>query len=573
MERQINMEVIPMQAITRSALLLSASLMVACGGGSSSTPTPSPPIVVAPPPAPGPTPSPPPSGKVTVSGNISYERPTPNLQTAGLDFSDIQTLPIRGARLQAINTSGVVVAETLTNMAGAYALDVDAGTSLRIRALSQTIDGPTDAADWDLAVVDNTNSNAVYNLQGSLADTGNADQTRNLLARTGADSSGNYVGPRVAAPFAILDDTYTAIQTVTAVDPDVILPEVQLRFSVDNKATSGNRTIGEIGTSSYVTQGSDRAVYILGDAGVDTDEFDSSVIVHEWGHYFEDRLSRSDSIGGPHSLRAILDKRIALGEGFGNALSGIVLEDPIYRDTSGVRESRGFTFSLENERQVPGWFSEASVQNILYDIADAEADAGDTLSEGFGPIYNALLHPDYVGFDGFVSIFALAETFRNLRPELSAGIDTLLEREEIAVTDAFGSGETNSPSESSAGALPIYLDLEVGGPAQEFCSRDDLGEYNRVLNRQFFLLEIASAQTVNFTMTKISGFEDKRSDPDFFLYREGRPLLLAQSGDADTEVASLALDPGIYAMEAYEFANIDIGNANQGDVCFRLVAR
>ena len=28
----------------------------------------------------------------------------------------------------------------------------------------------------------------------------------------------------------------------------------------------------------------------------DADEFDDHIIVHEWGHYFEDNFSRSDSV-------------------------------------------------------------------------------------------------------------------------------------------------------------------------------------------------------------------------------------------------------------------------------------
>ena len=76
-------------------------------------------------------------------------------------------------------------------------------------------------------------------------------------------------------------------------------------------------------------------IYILGDfAAGDTDEFDQSVIAHEFGHYFEDRFGRSDSIGGDHGGSATLvDLRVAFGEGWGNAFSGMVLGDPIYRDS------------------------------------------------------------------------------------------------------------------------------------------------------------------------------------------------------------------------------------------------
>ena len=564
------------------ATLLCTSLLVACGGGGgSSAPTP-PPVVVTPPPTPTPTPAPPPppappptpSGSVTLSGTVAYQRPTANPATAGLDFSNLQTLPIRGARLEAVDGAGNVLAQTLTSLSGTYSVEVDAGTDVLIRVLSQTVDPDGSTAEWNAAITDNTNGNAIYSLQGSLADTGAADQTRDLLATTGADASGNYTGPRTAAPFAILDDTYTSIQTLVAIDPDIALPDVQLRFSVNNRATQGNREIGEIGTSSYVTSADDRAVYILGDAGVDTDEFDSSVIIHEWGHYFEDQVSRSDSIGGPHNLSAVLDKRVALGEGFGNALSGIVQNDPIYRDSSGIRESRGFTFSLEREAPLQGWFSEDSVQTLLFDIADSNQDRGDTLSEGFAPIYRALTDPDYLAFEGFLSIYALADALRRTSPALAGGVDALLSRENIAVTDAFGTGETNSGPAATADALPHYKTLQLGGPEVEVCSNANVGEYNRVGNRDFLLLDLAAARTVTLTMTKTSGFETRAADPDFFLYRGDRLLLIAQSGEPDVETATIALQPGLHVLDSYEFANIDRDdNDVSGDVCFSFTAR
>ena len=124
----------------------------------------------------------------------------------------------------------------------------------------------------------------------------------------------------------------------------------------------------------------------MGDAGNDTDEYDAHVVSHEFGHYFEDQFSRSDSIGGSHSLNARLDMRVAFGEGWGNALSGVV-SGRVYRDTFGSAQSNSFGFDLEsNSFTRPGWFSEGSVQSILYDIMDSANDGADTVSAGIGPV-------------------------------------------------------------------------------------------------------------------------------------------------------------------------------------------
>jgi len=87
--------------------------------------------------------------------------------------------------------------------------------------------------------------------------------------------------------------------------------------------------------STFTVSNGTPVIRILGDENNDTDEYDAHVVVHEFGHYFENSLSRADSIGGPHTQSDRLDARIAFGEGWGNALSGMILDDPVYRDSSG----------------------------------------------------------------------------------------------------------------------------------------------------------------------------------------------------------------------------------------------
>jgi len=94
------------------------------------------------------------------------------------------------------------------------------------------------------------------------------------------------------------------------VDPTIEFPALELRWSVENKTQLGNRALGQIGTSAYFPEEDGGVIYLLGEEGRDTDEYDQHVILHEWGHYFEHQLSRSDSIGGLHSLNDRLDARV-----------------------------------------------------------------------------------------------------------------------------------------------------------------------------------------------------------------------------------------------------------------------
>ena len=102
------------------------------------------------------------------------------------------------------------------------------------------------------------------------------------------------------------------------------------------------------------------------------------MIVHEAAHYFEDKLSRSDSVGGSHGPGDYLDMTVAFGEGFGNAWSAIISDNPSYRDSSGDGQGDGFEINIESDvDSAVGWFSETSVQRIIYDLYDSNDDGVD----------------------------------------------------------------------------------------------------------------------------------------------------------------------------------------------------
>jgi hypothetical protein len=65
-------------------------------------------------------------------------------------------------------------------------------------------------------------------------------------------------------------------------------------------------------------QGTGYQLYLLGKPDNDTDENDSHVIAHEFGHYLQAAFSRDDSAGGTHEDGDVLDIRVAFSEGWGN---------------------------------------------------------------------------------------------------------------------------------------------------------------------------------------------------------------------------------------------------------------
>ncbi|WP_168204028.1 carboxypeptidase regulatory-like domain-containing protein [Aliikangiella coralliicola] len=483
---------------------------------------------------------------VALSGKVTYDHVPHNTSTDGLDYNNTFQAPVRGATVELLNESKASILQTTTSDAnGDYSFDVDPSTSyvVRVKAeLKKTGAVPT----WDTTIVDNTNSQALYAMDSAIQAVNTSPVTLNINAASGWTGS-SYGNTRVAAPFAILDSVYEAHEKIVAVDSTVALAALKINWSINNVAVNGDTSQGQISTSHF----NGTEVFILGDANSDTDEYDGHVVVHEWGHYFEGRLSRSDSLGGSHSGSDKLDMRVAVGEGFGNALSGIITDDSFYRDSFGSGQSQGFNINVEsNPTSNQGWFSEFTVQSLLYDIYDSNNDGADNLSLGFGPIYQALINGEKTT-DALTSIFSLANQIKVESPANASAIDALLASQSVIAADDFGSTETNNGGD--ARNLPVYKAITIGGGSIEVCSFGDNGSYNKLGNRQFIRVDISTAGSYQFTANGKSAGDN----PNFHVYRQGQFVFGGEaSGD---ESVTRSLDPGTYIMDVHERSNITGG--------------
>ena len=500
---------------------------------------------------------------VIISGRLTFDFVPHDTTTGGLDYSATRRNPMRGVVVQALNASGTVLDSDISDASGNYALDVSPVIDVRIRARAVLL--RTSGATWDVRVTDNTNNNALYVLDSSLADSGTTASTRDLNAGSGWDGSA-YTGERAAAPFAILDPVYETIQKFAAVDPDIVFPPVEFRWSVNNRAVQGDLEDGEITTSFYASsEGCPGNIYLLGDDNADTDEYDFGIVVHEWGHYFEDCLSRSDSIGGRHGPGDRLDPRLALGEGWGYAVAAIGTGNPVYYDSFGTGQSRGGLFNVEANTNVnAGWYNEASVWSILYDLYDSADDGADVLSLGLGPIYRTLVDPGYTGTPLFTTIFTFLDRLKAVAPGNTAAIEALAAGQGIDGTGADGAGETNDGGIASA--LPVYHTAVLDGAAVEVCSVDDAGFFNKLGNRAFVRVSVPVEGTYTITMIRTSGPVDI-ADAIFAIFRSGTVIQFVNGSFEDSETWTGVLPAGEYVIEAYNIANILVPIA---DFCYDI---
>lgn len=478
-----------------------------------------------------------------------------------MDYDEIEVRPIRAVKVELLSSSNQVISTTITNDNGNYIFEVDENINVRVRVWAQLIlsDNVENTSENVITVTDNTSQNAAYVMDGSLSSTGSESSTRDFHAASGWGGN-SYNTERVAGPFAIADSVYEAAMLIRTSDASATFQNVEIRWSVNNIAVSGSLSAGEIGTSFY----DGNAMYLLGDEDSDTDEYDRSVVQHEFGHYIEDTMSRSDSVGGSHSLSSLIDMRVSFSEGFANAFTAIASGTGYYEDSYSVRQSNGFRFSLEHASTgTIGFYAEKSAGGLIYDIADSNNDSGDAISLGFTPIYNTMTSDEYINSNALTSVYLFSHIVKTLVSEQeAAGIDNILQNSQIFGTGIYGEGETNDGGVDHV--LPVYRTLSSGSTVN-LCVNDSTGNYNGIDVRRFVLLNIASSGNYQIIASKTSGSGVR--DPDIVLYRNGDFEDVFESAEGNTETGDATLDAGEYVLEFYDFNNVDdIGTT--GVACF-----
>ena len=551
---------------------------------------------------------------ITISGKVNYEFVPPNANCRGLDFGSIETRPIRGATLQLIDAgTGSVIDSTVSSGTGDYNFaDVTAGTDVRLRVRAEL--KRAGLSGWDVEVRDNfiagasdadvpapppLATRALYVLDGSNFNTGGANVERDLLAATGWTGAA-YTQPRAAAPFAILDALYTAMQFVLTADADAGFAPLDAFWSVNNTrpVTQTDITAGQLGASFY--RSDIDSLFLLGDVDVDTEEFDDHVVVHEWAHYFEDTFSRSDSIGGPHAIGDQIDARLAFGEGWATAFAAMALDNTLYCDTFVAGSTApGLAIGADaGSYKGQGWYDEISVVRFLYDLYDTtnEVDTADGFpapgtdsgSIGWQPIYDVMTGPQAFT-PAFTTVFSFATELKNTLGDQADRdlVDEQLAREFIDSVglDIYGTTESNDAA-GGRDVLTVYTDLTPDGSVTSLCVNSDFDpgrEGNKLAEYRYLRFEIVNAGFYNVTVTTQQPTtpplppndptnDRDQSDPDIVIFRDGTIVAFGVSGVAYSETfrTQNALQSGVHVADLTEFRFADPQTAAgfPAQVCF-----
>lgn len=380
--------------------------------------------------------------EITVSGRITYAR-VPLLVTGdepALDYAGETTLPCRGVPVEVVLANGEVYARDLTDDDGRYEALAPSAARITVRAISQLGVGAN--------ITQATNGSALYNI-GTDLTTDEAAMTVDLHAPSGWTGS-SYGAARLAAPFAIIDTIRDCQDRVREVAPDTAFPYLKVVWT-----TATNRSFFLASTAT---------LSISGVANADTDEYDRHVVAHEWGHYFTHSFSVDDSLGGPHTSDDILDETLAYSEGLANALSGVLLEDPIYSDTLGTNQGGAGSFSIDMEQDLfpasatepiptnstlnntgavidlrtDGVHNETSVAQLVWDLVDDGSETGDGVDIAWSGLHEVLTSNTFRSYAPFTCITRLLAEVEARFPAQAAAVRTL------AAAEAIGDGGAGS---------------------------------------------------------------------------------------------------------------------------------
>jgi hypothetical protein len=278
--------------------------------------------------------------------------------------------------------------------------------------------------------------------------------------------------------------------------------------------------------------------------------------------------------------------RVAFSEGWANALSGLAAGTNRYQDTLGPLQAGGFSFSLEVETPesagaVKGWYSEDSVQNLVFDLFDAGENDDDSITLPASAMMDTLI--DYMPAQtAETSIFAFGSGLISAESSRKGEILSLFAGEDIAANrtdlDSFGEGETNSGEQytSSQGiaelTLPIYRQIPTSLELSSICQDAVFGPLNKLGNYSFARFSVPTTGTYTVRVSSTVSPMGATPDPDFGVFNASGligPSFAELTFNVGSEVHDLALAAGDYWLWVQDYNNFD-ANGTNGRYCQRL---
>ena len=346
-----------------------------------------------------------------ITGTAQFKRR--ELTSKGLGAPG-SAIPIRHAEIRVTGPNEAVVQCGETDASGNFSLTLPRDSYI----YTISINARADNNMIKISVLNAPEKNNVYSLSISVV----ADQSKSVGTLI-AQATGDILGGAFNIYNLVLTANDYLRTQVGSCSEDIdncvdfkVAPKVTIYWE---KGFNPNAYFNGIGGLSFYWPSKNR-LFILGGINgdtdsQDTDHFDTSIVLHEYGHFIEDQFSITNSPGGEHSGNRLIDPRLALGEGWGNFFQAAIQyatseTSPKYIDTVGNEDgSMDMIFNIDLESPDPicvqwpripgcdqpelpheGNFREFSVARFLWDTIDTVEDHGDNITGGFPEIWAAL---------------------------------------------------------------------------------------------------------------------------------------------------------------------------------------
>lgn len=386
------------------------------------------------------------SSSVTITGTAQYVRRehfgsvAGVAGSAGLGSADVldgthpaHAYPIRFAEIRVLGSNGAVAQCAETKVDGKFTFTLPTGGG------SYTININSRALNLNLhaSVLDQPSSNKFYSLTGTVVVASVSIDVGILTAPANGTLLGgafNILDQLLNANLFLVNKVGTNATCGTkftgCVNYDPTLHKISAYWM---KGFNPNDYFGPSGGGlSFYLPGYSR-LFILGGLNgdtdhSDTDHFDNSVIIHEYGHFLEDNWLKTDSPGGAHDGNELLDPRLAWSEGWGDFFQAAVRDftnNPndapaaTYIDTIGNTDggvsATSMAFYIDTEispsssgvddypdNAGEGNFREFAITRLLWDAIDSTVDSisfpegtftDNVVSNAFSEIWASLSKP------------------------------------------------------------------------------------------------------------------------------------------------------------------------------------
>ncbi len=323
--------------------------------------------------------------------------------------------PIRRAVMNLIAIDGfATIAATSTGEDGSYSFSGIDNSSRRGGVYLQIM---AKTSDDRIAIFDNPSSKGLLAISKSaFNDAEESSFTSDLVVHVS----------EIGGAFNILDailkgndfvKNMAALLLCPATHPQCIPPPLTLFWSPGN------------GTGTFFDSGL-KALFINGTA-TDEDEYDDTVILHEYGHFTANSFAHDNSPGGVHFIGVHTeDIRLSWSEGWATFFASAVLNSPIAVDTS----AKGvFTFNIDNNSSIYTT-DELANSSALWDTFTATST-----TTGFSPIWKSLIG---ISPTDTATIESFAVLFMNQNPAAKNSFQDVLKGRSIELfPDPFEGAE------------------------------------------------------------------------------------------------------------------------------------